>query len=80
MNFFFFFSQARSRLNPQQTDQLRSDINSTLHDLEQSQQNTRISRSLSPIRHSYRSSSVDEQRNYRLNSKFSFEDNPLIER
>jgi septal ring factor EnvC (AmiA/AmiB activator) len=80
----FFFSKARSRLNQQQTDQLRSDINSSLNDLEQSQklsnQLTRVSRSVSPIHHSYRSSSADEQRNHRLISKVSFENNPLIER
>ncbi|CAF0722614.1 unnamed protein product [Rotaria sp. Silwood1] len=82
--------RARSRTNQEQTDQLRSDINSCLRDLEQSQKicnqrtnnilSSRISRSSSPIRNNYRSSSADEKRSHRLLPKVSFEDDPIIER
>ncbi|CAF4308220.1 unnamed protein product [Rotaria sp. Silwood2] len=82
--------RTRSHTNQEQTDQLRSDINSCLRGLEQSQQisnqrttnilPSRISRSSSPIRNNYRSSSADEKRSHRLLPRISFEDDPIIER
>jgi hypothetical protein len=71
-------------------DQLRSDIDSSLLELEQLQQNytQRISRrpsriprsqSLSPIRKKNRSFSADEQQQRRRSpAKVSFQDDPII--
>ncbi len=77
----------------EKTDQLRSDIDSSLLELEQLQQNhtqrvsgrtSRISRSLSPspIRtNNNRSLSADEQRQRRSTTpKVSFQDDPIIEK
>ncbi|CAF3790687.1 unnamed protein product [Rotaria sordida] len=82
--------RARNRSNQEQTNQLRSDINSCLRDLEQSPQisnqrttnilSSRISRSSSPIRNNYRSSSAGEQRSHRSLPRISFADDPIIER
>jgi len=78
--------------NQEQTDQLRSDIDSSLLELERLQQDytqhmsnrtQKISRSksLSPIRNNNRSSSVDEQRQRRSTTpKVSFQDDPIIEK
>ncbi|CAF0777109.1 unnamed protein product [Adineta steineri] len=75
---------------PDQTNQLRSDIDSSLYELEQLQQDytkrlssqtTKISRarSLSPIRNKNRSSSADEQRHKRTTTpRVSFQDDPII--
>ncbi|UJR26108.1 hypothetical protein I4U23_007454 [Adineta vaga] len=78
------------RLYSDKTDQLRSDIASSLRDLEQSQQASyqtslnkfplRSSRSSPPLRHNYRSSSAGEQRNYQSLPKVSFEHDALNER
>ncbi|CAF3199092.1 unnamed protein product [Rotaria socialis] len=80
------------RTNPEQTDQLRSDIDSSLHELERFQQNhsqhivnprskpTR-SRSLSPTHNKNRSSSVDPQpRRRSVTPKVSFQDDPINRR
>ncbi|CAF1360367.1 unnamed protein product [Rotaria magnacalcarata] len=82
--------RARNRLNQEQADQLREDINSSIRDLEQSQRTTttttaniypsRLSQSSPPSRDNHRSASADEQRNYRATSKVSFKDDPLGER
>jgi len=76
--------------NQDQTDQLRSDIDSSLLELEQLQQNytqrisrrpSRISRSksLSPIRKKTRSLSANEQQQRRRSpAKVSFQDDPII--
>jgi hypothetical protein len=78
--------------NQEQTDQLRSDIDSSLHELEQLQQNytqytsgrtSQISRSQSPspIRTQSRSLSADDQRQRRSTTpKVSFQDDPIIEK
>lgn len=78
--------------NSERTDQLRSDIDASLAELEQLQKNhaqliasraTRSSRSQSPspIRKPYRSSSADEQRSRRSPTpKVSFQDDPIIEK
>ncbi|CAF1244257.1 unnamed protein product [Adineta steineri] len=75
---------------PDQTNQLRSDIDSSLYELEQLQQDytkrlssqtTKIprARSLSPIRNKNRSSSADEQRHRRTTTpRVSFQDDPII--
>jgi hypothetical protein len=74
--------------NQEGTNQLRSDIDSSLVELEQLQQNynqrithrtSRFSRSQSPspIRNNKRSSSADETRQ---RPKVSFQDDPIIER
>lgn len=76
----FFLSQARTHLHPEQTDQLRADIDSSLRELERSQENTRSSRSLTPHRQNYRSASADELGNGRLTSKVSFENSSPIEK
>ncbi|CAF4012931.1 unnamed protein product [Rotaria sp. Silwood2] len=84
----------RKNANQEQTDQLRTDIDSSLLELEQFQRNhaqrifnstSKISRSksLSPIRNNNnnRSSSVDEQRRRRsITPKVSFYDDPINER
>ena len=82
--------QVHNRFNHERTDQLRSDIDSTLRDLEQSQKisnrtmitkfPSRVSRSSPPLRTNYRSASADEQRNHRSSSKVSFENNSINER
>jgi len=81
-----------SNANQDQTDQLRSDIDASLLELEQLQKNStqhtsdrrpNISRSLSssPIRTHNRSLSADEQRQRRsTTSKVSFQDDPIIEK
>jgi hypothetical protein len=81
-----------SHANQEQTDQLRSDIDSSLHDLEHLQQNyaqyisgrptkTSRSQSSSPIRNNTRSLSADDHRQRRsTTSKVSFQDDPIIER
>ena len=78
--------------DPERTDQLRSDIDSSLVELEQLQKShaqlianrpKRVSRSQSPspIRQPYRSSSADEQRSRRsITPKVSFQDDPIIEK
>ncbi|CAF0786144.1 unnamed protein product [Adineta ricciae] len=80
----------RNQSTHDQTDQLRSDIDSSLHELERLQQDytKRVpkptlkpsrSRSLSPIRNKYRSSSADDQRKTRIrNARVSFLDDPII--
>jgi len=76
--------------NQEQTDQLRSDIDSSLHELEQLQQNytqytsgrtSQISRSQSPspIRTQSRSLSADDQRRS-TTPKVSFQDDPIIDK
>jgi hypothetical protein len=76
--------------NQEQTDQLRSDIDSSLLELEQLQQNytqytsgrtSKISRSQSssPIRTHSRSLSADNQRRS-TTPKVSFQDDPIIEK
>ncbi len=87
---FIFLLQVCDRFNHEQTDQLRSEIDSTLRDLEQSQKlsnrttmnkfPSRFSRSSPPLRNNYRSSSADEQRNHRLLPKISFENDSINER
>ncbi|CAF3178052.1 unnamed protein product [Rotaria socialis] len=81
--------KARNRLNQEQADQLREDINSSIRNLEQSQRTTtstaniypsRLSHSSPPLRDNHRSASADEQRNYRATSKISFKDDPLGDR
>ncbi|UJR22841.1 hypothetical protein I4U23_025871 [Adineta vaga] len=79
----------RNHGSQDQTNQLRSDIDSSLYELEQLEQNytQRVpkqtpklprSRSLSPIRTKYRSSSADEQRQKRnIKTKVSFTDDPI---
>jgi hypothetical protein len=81
-----------NRTNQDQTDQLRSDIDSSLLELEQLQKNftqqtstrrPKISRSQSPspIRSPIRSSSADAQRQQRSTTpKVSFQDDPIIEK
>lgn len=74
------FIQVHDRLN---SEQLRSDIVSSLRDLEQSQQASfqttlnkpplRSSRTSPPSRHNYRSSSAGEQRNHPMLPRVSFE-------
>jgi hypothetical protein len=78
--------------NQEQTDQLRSDIDSSLLELEQLQQNytqytsgrtskNSRSQSSSPIRTHSRSLSADDQRQRRsITPKVSFQDDPIIEK
>jgi DNA repair exonuclease SbcCD ATPase subunit len=87
---FKYLKQMRNHADPEQTDQLRSDIDSSLHELEQLQENyaQRISnqrprssrsQSSSPSRYNnYRSSSMDERRS--TTPKVSFRDDPIIKR
>ncbi|CAF1282728.1 unnamed protein product [Adineta steineri] len=71
--------RVRKRYNYEPIDQLRSDLNSSLYDLEQSQQ-TRLSRSSPPTRLNYRSASAGEPRTYSSIPKVSFENDSIIER
>lgn len=76
--------------NQEQTDQLRSEINSSLRELEQAQARSnrlipkvypsRTARSTSPILMSHRSASADEQRYRRLSPKVSFRDDPISDK
>lgn len=78
--------------DPERTDQLRLDIDSSLIELERlqkshaqlianrSRKGTR-SQSPSPVRKPYRSSSAEEQRSRSNNTpKVSFQDDPIIEK
>lgn len=74
------FLKARNRLNQEQTEQLRADINSSLRDLELSEPiSERTIANVFPSRIS-RSLSADQERHYRSAPKVSFKDDPLIDR
>ena len=87
-----FSKKRHSRANQDQTDQLRSDIDSSLFELERLQKNLtqqtpgrrpNISRSQSPspIRSPLRSSSADGQHPRRSTTpKVSFQDDPIVEK